>query len=181
MTEEEIAQRCSLNDREAGDELFRRYADRLFPICLRYSSSTENAEDLLQEVMTKAFFGMSGFSYRGEGSLYGWIRRLTINLAISKLRKDRFRVLPLSFLHEAYAEDPTEQDIENIPIHILLDMISHLPSRQRAVFNLYCIDGYSHREIARLLNITEKGSAGILAKARAQLKKNILSFRSAQK
>lgn len=171
VDEQELARLCSENDRQAEDELYRRYAGRLFTLCRRYSRNSAEAEDLLHDALIKAFGRMHSFD--GSGSLYAWLRRVTVNLAVDNIRKRRLQFTPLSaFIAETVAE-PGEEDMAGISQEELLEMISGLPDTQRAVFNMFCIDGYSHKEIGELLGISEKGAASLLAKARLRLKKNI--------
>ena len=173
IDEQSLAGLCSNADTKAGDELYRRYAARLMTLCRRYSSNSDDAKDLMQETLVKALDKISSFQYRGEGSLYAWISRIAINRAVNDIRRHRWRFIPLGTRFEDMTPEPTEQDMSCIPREKLLDLISSLPAERRAVFNLYCIEGYSHKEISKMLGISEKGSAGVLAKARKQLKETI--------
>ena len=116
------------------------------------------------------------FQYTGNGSLYRWIRRIVINKALNDLRGIRKKGVLQDFPLKDDIAEPTEEEILAIPQEKMLEWISQLPELRRAVFNLYCIDGYSHKEIAKLLGISEKGSAGVLAKARKQLKQKIFQY-----
>ena len=176
LDEAQLADRCRRGDRGAADELYKRYAARLFALCKRYTSSLEDAEDLMQESMIKALDKINSFEFKGNGSLYAWICRIAINMALNNIRKKKSQPIAGEQDNSNDVPDPSESEIMSVPQEKLLEMISRLPETRRAVFNLYCIDGYSHREIARTLGISEKGSASILAKARAQLKKEIYRF-----
>ena len=176
LEEQELARRCSERDDMAISELYMRYAARLLTLCRRYSSDSDDAEDLMQDALIKALDKISTFTYRGKGSLYAWISRIAVNMALSRIRKRKLRVLSLSSDNVPDIPDPGEEEMVKIPQDKMLEMISGLTDVRRAVFNMYCIDGYSHREIAEALGISEKGSASTLAKARGQLKKAIREY-----
>lgn len=176
LDEQELARYCSEHDRLAEDELYRRYAVKVNTLCCRYTDNTQEAEDLMQEAIIKALDKISTFTYSGRGSLSVWIGRIAINLAIDKIRRKRLRFIPLDIgIHDTIPE-PTEEEMEVIPQEKLLEWIARLPDLRKAVFNLYCIDGFTHKEIAEMLDISEKGSAGVLAKARKQLKTEIRRY-----
>ena len=156
-------------------ELYEKYAPRIFTLCRRYSDSVEDAEDLLQDTFIAAFDKIDRFSYRGEGSLYAWFSRIAVNRAVDRIRKTRWSRLSLRIVEETVPE-PSTEEAELIPQEKMLDFISSLPKMKRAVFNLYCMEGYSHREIGEMLGISEKGSASMLAKARNQLKRAIKQY-----
>ena len=156
----------------AEEELYRRYAARVFTLCRRYTDSPDDAKDLMQESLIQALDKIASYRYSGKGSLYGWISRIAINRALNQIRRKRWKTVSLD-LREDSIPDPTDEEMATIPQEKLLEWISKLPDVRKAVFNLYCIDGYSHKEIAEMLKISEKGSAGMLAKARKQLKEEI--------
>ena len=132
----------------------------------------------MHDSMIKAMGSFRLFSYNGEGSLYAWLRRLTVNIVIDRLRSmSKLRMVPLDTTMEWDVQDSAgDEDVESIPASVLLEMVASLPSVKRAVFNMYCIDGFSHKDIAAAIGITEKGSASILAKARTQLKNAINEY-----
>ncbi len=160
----------------AEDELYNRYAARLLTLCRRYTGNADDAMDLMHEAMIKVIDNMHSFKYIDEGSLYAWMRRIAINLALNHIGRRRWRFIPLETFRAGQQAEPDDDMMETIPVEKLLEMISSLPDQQRLVFNLYCMDGYSHREIGQMLGITEKGSAGLLAKARSRLKKDINNY-----
>ena len=145
LDEQELARRCSQGDRLAEDELYKRYAARVYTLCRRYLGNDEEAKDLMQESLIQALDKIQTFN-GSKGSI----------------------------------PEPTEAEMESVPEEKLLEWISKLPDMRRAVFNLYCIDGYSHKEIGNMLGISEKGSAGVLAKARKQLKEEIRRYLNGQ-
>lgn len=180
MDEQELARYCSQRDRLAEDELYRRYAAKVHTLCCRYTDNSRDAEDLMQEAIIKALDRISTYTYSGKGSLSVWISRIAINLAIDQIRRKHLRFIPLDLWSHDTIPEPTDEEMEAIPQEKLLEWIAGLPDLKKAVFNLYCIDGYSHKEIAGMLKISEKGSAGVLAKARKQLKEEIRRYLSAQ-
>ena len=174
--EQRLARLCSEGNREAEEELYTRYAARVFTLCRRYSDNPDEAKDLMQEALLKALDRISTFKYTGNGSLYGWISRIAINLALNQIKRRRWRMVSLDFGGQDNLPEPTEEEVVAIPQEKLLEWIAELPGVRKAVFNLYCLDGYSHKEIAQMLGISEKGSAGMLAKARKQLKEKISRY-----
>ena len=178
FSERDLASRCAVNDRDAQGELYARYAARLYALCFRYVGDREEAQDLMHDSMIKAMGSFRLFSYNGEGSLYAWLRRLTVNIVIDRLRSmSKLRMVPLDTTMEWDVQDSAaDEDVESIPASVLLEMVASLPSVKRAVFNMYCIDGFSHKEIAAAMNISEKGSASILAKSRAQLRETVKDY-----
>jgi RNA polymerase sigma-70 factor (ECF subfamily) len=176
-TEQELARLCTAGDREAQGELYEQYASRLYALCYRYVADRDEAQDLMHDAMIKAMDSFKSFSFTGEGSLYAWLRRLTVNVVIDRLRQlSKLRTVPLDSTMEPNKEEPEDNDVDNIPVQVMLDMIAELPDVRRTVFNMYCIDGFSHKDIAAAIGITEKGSASILAKARTQLKNAINEY-----
>ena len=176
LDERALAEACCAKDRLAEDELYTRYAARVYTLCRRYLGDADDAKDLMQEALIQALDRIRTFKYCGKGSLYAWIRRIAINKALDHVRRQRWRTVSLDFRAHEDIPDPTEEEMERIPEEKLLEWISRLPDVRRTIFNLYCIDDYSHKEIAEALGITEKGSASALAKAKKQLKEEIRHY-----
>ena len=175
-SERNLAVLCARGDPSARKELYLRYANRLHLVCRRYSDSAEDATDLLHDVFIKAYDKIGRFRPAGDGSLYAWLRKLTVNLALDRIRRRHLSLIPIQDLPSQDLAEPSAEDVERIPLPVMMEMVSSLPPERRAVFNLFCIDGWSHREIARALGITEKGSAAILYQARKQLKEKIHDY-----
>lgn len=180
LTEQELALGCVRNDRDAQAELYTRYSSRLYAICLRYIEDREEARDLMHDCMIKAMDNFKSFRYVSEGSLYAWLSRITVNMAINRLKESsRFRQIPFEQVGGDELENALEPDAESvrkIPDGVLDKLIAELPPVRRTVFNMYCVDGYSHHDIARALGITERTSTSVLAKARASLKKALMNY-----
>ena len=176
MDEQALASYCSKRDRMAEDELYRRYAVRVYALCRRYVADGEDAKDLMLETLIQALDKIGTYQYSGKGSLYGWISRIAINKSINLIKRRRWRTVSLDLRAEDNIPDPTEEEMEAIPKEKLQEWIAALPEMRRAVFNLYCMDGYSHKDIGKMLGISETGSTSILAKARKQLKGQIKQY-----
>lgn len=169
MSERELAVLCSKSDRSACRELYTKYAARVLAICVRYTNDREEAEDLTHDTMMKVFGAIGRFRYEGEGSLYSWIRSIAVHLAIDWIRRNN--ILEVSSLDDEaiqIADEPPES-LERIPYRVMSEMIKTLPQTQRLIFNMYCIEGFSHKEIAGMLGIKMKTSSSLLAKAKKRL------------
>lgn len=176
MDEQSLAILCSKKDRQAQEELYKRYAARVFTLCLRYSDKREKAQDLLHDSFLKVLEQMPSFRYQGSGSLLAWISRIAINTALADIRRHKFRIMLMVASIPEPLPEPTDEELDLIPMEKLLEFISKLPETQRAVFNMFCIDGYTHKEIAEQLGISVKGSTSMLAKAKNHLRKQINEY-----
>ena len=180
LTEQDLALGCARSDRDAQAELYTRYAGGLYALCLRYIEDREEARDLMHDAMIKAMDNFKSFRFAGEGSINAWLSRITINMAIDRLKDNsRFRQIPLEEVSGDEIENALEPDAESVrsvPDGVLDEVIASLSQVKRTVFNMYCIDGFSHKEIARALGITERGSTSIMAKARATVKSALMSY-----
>jgi RNA polymerase sigma factor (sigma-70 family) len=171
VTEAEIIKGCVEKNIRCQRLLFDAYAGRLMTICLRYASDTPEAEDMLQESFIKIFDAVD--QYRFEGSFEGWLKKVTVNTCLKTLQKRKIKFTGISML-EITAETTQQQAIGNLTENELIKLISNLPDGYRIVFNLYVIEGYSHDEIAQMLNIETATSRSQLVKARRMLQKQIL-------
>lgn len=179
QTEEQIlAEQCRHGDRTAQRELYDRYAGRLMSVCLRYAGDRAMAEDLLHDAFLKIFGVIGKFSYRGPGSLRAWLERVTVNVALEWLRsRSRLTCLSLDENRSVAAlAEPESAEIGQVPREVLMEFVRELPDGYRAVFNLFCIEGYSHREIAGMLGINEKSSSSQLTRARAILARRVRAY-----
>lgn len=170
---------CKKQNREAQSLLYKRYADVLFGQCLKYSSNYDDAKDHLQESFLTIFAKID--QYKGRGSFEGWMKRIAINTVLQSYRKNKEVPLQREELLEA-KEKELNLDVEEIsnadlPLSFLLSIVQDLPERYRLVFNLYVLDGYSHKEIAEMLNIAEGTSKSNLFRARENLAKRINEYK----
>ena len=169
MTLKKLIHQCKQQDIKAQEKLYRLYSGKLFTLCLKYSGSYQEAEDNLQDGFLKIFEKIA--QYNGKGSFEGWMTRIMINTALKKYHQ---RAFFLTSIDEEQTEQPeVEVDEELIPVDFLIKIIQELPESYRLVFNLYAMDGYSHKEIAEMLRISVGTSKSNLARARLKLKQRI--------
>jgi len=166
--EQDLIEGCRRGERQAQQLLYDRYAGRMYSVCLRYARNPMEAEDIVVIAFTKIFERIS--QYRGEGSFEGWIRRITVNEALSALRRNRTMGIEAD-LDSADREIDYQQLSDHLEAEDLIQIIEKLPPGYRVVFNMYAIDGYSHKEIAEALGISENTSKSQLSRARAVLQK----------
>ncbi|MEI6749299.1 MAG: RNA polymerase sigma factor [Bacteroidota bacterium] len=162
---------CKAGNRRAQSQLYRAYASVMLGVCMRYASGLAEAEDMLQEGFVKIFTNIA--SFRGSGSLEGWMRRIIINTALNHIRnKAKFRAVDYTDdLPDFQDEDSKEEEpITDVSAAILLQIIQNLPEGYRMVFNLFAIELNTHKEIADMLGISEGTSKSQLSKARRILK-----------
>jgi RNA polymerase sigma factor (sigma-70 family) len=171
--ENELIEGCKKHDRHAQEALFQQFSGKMFALCCRYVMSKVEAEDVLVMAFTKIFERIN--QYKGEGSFEGWIRKVTVNESLSHLRKNKNMYLETDI--EAADREPDYSQLESqLEAEDLLKMIDALPTGYRIVFNMYAIDGYSHKEIATHLGINENTSKSQLSRARALLQRNCLDL-----
>ncbi len=144
---------------------------------MRYLSRRDVAEDSLQDSFVKIFRSIDKFTYRGEGSLRAWMERISINTALEHLRNGKkSMLLDENYIPDNLASEPSYSDVESLPQELLMNLIGELPDGYRAVFNLYCIEGYSHKEIAEQLGINEKSSSSQLLRAKRLLASKVKQY-----
>ncbi len=170
-TIEQIIHRCKANERNAQELLYKQFASKMLGVCSRYAADRMEAEDMLQDGFVKVFQKISDF--RNEGSFEGWIRRIMVHCSIEYYRKHH-KMMQLVDFEDATNELSVNQvATANLAAKDLLTLIQQLPPGYRIVFNLYAIEGYSHKEIATLTGITEGASKSQLSRARSILKQQI--------
>ncbi|MBQ6912101.1 MAG: sigma-70 family RNA polymerase sigma factor [Bacteroidales bacterium] len=168
---EQLAAACGQGERKAQRALFEALSPKMMAVCLRYMGNREEAEDVLQEGFITLFTKLD--SYQGAGSFEGWARRIFVNTALMHLR--RTDALGLSDdIEEArslFTQEATP--VQKMGYRDLMRMISALPADARTVFNMYVVEGYSHKEIAEELGCTEATSRSKLQRARIRLQEMI--------
>jgi RNA polymerase sigma factor (sigma-70 family) len=170
MEYEQLIQGCIENNREYQKTLFDKFAGKFMTIAKRYMKDTMLAEDVLMEGFYKIYKNLGKF--KGEGSFEGWMRRIIVNTALTKLKQNKHEFNECNLVSaEAVSIDPTYY--ETASAEELMSLISSLPTGYRTVFNMYVVDGFSHREIATELNIQEASSRSQLFKAKELLQKRI--------
>ena len=172
MTQDErLIEKCVKGDLKAQWELYDCYATKLMPVALRYARSREDAEDILQDAFVKVYKSLD--SYRKEAQLLTWLKRITINTAINHNRK-KMDQQPMLDIEKTTLYVNHEVVLSNFHFTELLAMIQRLPVGCRTVFNLYAIEGYAHKEIAGMLEISEGTSKSQYARAKALMKAMII-------
>jgi RNA polymerase sigma factor (sigma-70 family) len=164
----ELIHQCKKQDRSAQEQLYRIYAAKLFGLCLKYSDNRQQAEDNLQDGFVTIFEKIS--QYKNTGSFEGWMKRIVINTALQKHRQQKLYGINNE---TQLQEEEVEVETDDLSVDFLLECVQSLPERYRQVFNLYVMDGYSHKEISALLDISEGTSKSNLARARKSLKEKI--------
>ena len=167
----QLIESCRKGDRAAQKILYDRLASRMFPVCMRYVGDRTTAEDVLQDGFVTLFTRLD--SYKGEGSFEGWARRIFVTTALMNLRKKD--ALKMSDELEAIRgmKADTASQTQNIGYKELMKLVMSLPTGFRTVFNMYAIEGYSHKEIAEMLGITETTSRTQFSRARIWLQNKI--------
>ena len=154
-------------------ELYNRFASKMYGVCLRYASNSEEAEDILQEGFIKIFNKIN--SYRGEGSFEGWIRRIFVNTAIEHFRKKTY-LQPITETEENTVEGKYLSVLDNLAEKDIVQLIQQLSPGYRTVFNMYVVEGYTHKQIAELLGISEGTSKSQLSRAKLILQDLVRTF-----
>ena len=172
----QLIHKCCHNDTKAQSELYQLFSSKLFSLSLKYCKNYAEAEDNLQDAFVTIFSKIS--QYKHKGSFEGWLKRITINTALQRYRKQGV----FDIINENNIEDEEVNiDEDDISIEFLLQIIQELPDRYRLVFNLYVLDGYSHKNIAEMLAITTGTSKSNLARARKILKDRIETYKTSLK
>ena len=166
--EDELIKGCLRRERSAQRQLYDTFSSKMYSICYRYVKDSMEAEDILVTAFMKVFDKIGQF--KNEGSFEGWIRRIVVNEALTYLRRNRSMYLETD-LEQVDREPDYSKLSDHLEAEDLMNMIKELPTGYRIVFNMYAIDGYSHKEIADQLNISENTSKSQLSRARVYLQK----------
>ncbi len=180
IREQELIKSSIRGDADARRALYCRYVQYLSAVCSRYITGRDDVKDILQESFIKIFRSLDGFEWRGEGSLKSWMTRVVVNECLKFLRDSRKQdmFVATAELPDVPDEEGDDEDVsvEDVPPEIVHSMIRELPDGYRTVFNLFVIEGRSHREIAKMLGISEATSASQFHRAKKILAKRIREY-----
>ncbi|WP_298792969.1 sigma-70 family RNA polymerase sigma factor [uncultured Allomuricauda sp.] len=168
MDLEELIHNCKKGKRQAQADLYRKYSGILFGMCLKYSRNKTEAEDNLHDSFMTIFNKIDQFNF--NGSFEGWIKRITVNTVLQKYRKEQHLNVVSENIGEELDVDTEQADIS---LSALLGYIQELPNKYRLTFNLYVLDGYSHKEISEMLGTSTGTSKSNLARAKMILREKI--------
>lgn len=171
MTDEQIIDGVIKGDAKAQKYLYEKYVNKMMGVCLRYARDYEEAQDVLQDGFVKVFEKLK--SYKGAGSLEGWVRRIFVNTAIDNHRKTKSQRQHVDLDSVEYQLPSDGFVLESLAAKDLLKIVQILPDGYRMVFNLYAIEGYSHKEIAEQLDISVNTSKSQYSRAKSYLRKLI--------
>ena len=153
-------------DRRMQEELYKRFSPKMYAVCLRYASNSDEAQDILQDGFIKVFKKLE--SFRGDGSFEGWVRRIFVNTAIEHFRRKKY-MQPVTEKEENTIEGKYISVLDELAEQDILDLVTQLSPGYKTVFNMYVVEGYSHKEIGEMLGISEGTSKSQLSRAKAIL------------
>ena len=168
MDEFTLANKCIEGDQRAQQKLFEMYAPKMMGVCLRYMKDHAQAEDVLQDGFVKVFTKLD--KYTGEGSLEGWVRRIMVNTALDELRKTNKFQANVSMDDVGYKVEADSDVLASLIEEDLLKLIQEMPAGYKTVFNMFAIEGYSHKEIGEKLGVSENTSKSQYSRAKAYLR-----------
>ena len=169
ITDDILLEGCLKGDRQAQNQLYQKYKGLLFGVCLRYAKDRDEAQDILQDGFVKIFSNL--YQYKTKGVLIGWMRRVVVNTALEHLRKRKWQWVDVPMEQFEDMTEIEEESFDKKYAPILIKLIQQLPDGYRTVFNLYVMEGYTHNEIAEILQITITTSRTQLFKAKKSLRK----------
>lgn len=173
ITESDLLNGCMEGNRRMQEEMYRRFSPRMYAVCLRYAGNAEEAEDILQEGFIKVFKKLD--SFRSEGSFEGWVRRIFVNTAIEHFRRKRY-LMPVTEKEENTIEGKYTSVLDELAEKDILGLVQELSPGYRTVFNMYVVEGYTHKEIADMLGISEGTSKSQLSRAKVILQDMVRTF-----
>jgi RNA polymerase sigma-70 factor (ECF subfamily) len=173
MSDGDLIRGCLSGSSQMQELLYNRFAPKMYAVCLRYSNNADDAQDLLQEGFIKIFKNLDRF--RAEGSFEGWVRRVFVNTSIEHYRR-KVNLTSTSEREETLIEDGSFTALDKLAEKDIIKLVQDLSPGYRAVFNMYAIEGYSHKEIGTILGISEGTSKSQLARAKGILQKKVIQF-----
>ena len=177
IRESQLIENCIKGERKSQKELYELFSGKMFSICLRYSKNQMDAEDILQEAFVKLFNNLHRF--RGEGSFDGWVRRIFVNTAIEHIRRKNLNTTVGEGLENS-VQDKHYNALDRLYEKDIINYSNNLSNGYKTVFNMYAVEGFSHKEIANHLGITESTSKSQFSRAKALLR-NIIQNKSTKK
>ena len=163
-----LVSECAKGNSKAQRALFDKFAPKMLAVCQRYLRNNQEAEDVLQDGFVKVFQKIVDFKM--EGSLEGWIRRIVVNTALDTIRKNKKLLDDVQVEEVQYKVSFTDHQFDGMDLAQLMKLIDAMPDGYRIVFNMFAIEGYSHKEIADTLGVTENTSKSQYSRARAFLR-----------
>ena len=176
VSEEVLVKKCKEGNALAQKAVYDRFSPKMLGVCLRYSSNKHEAEDILQDGFIKVFQKID--SYTGNGSFEGWVRRTIVNTCLDHIRKTKNLKLNVDIDTVGYLEPIAENVHSDLATQDLLQMVQSMPLGYKTVFNMFAIEGYSHKEIGQELKISENTSKTQYRKAKLYLQEKILELES---
>lgn len=171
MSEEQMIKECLKNNPLAQKTLYNKLGPKMMGVCLRYMTNLEEAQDVLQDGFIKVFDKLGAYS--GAGSFEGWVRRIFVNTALDAIRKNKHLKHQAQIDDTAFALKSNDFIFETLIAEDLIKVLQELPLGYKTVFNLYAIEGYSHKEIAKKMNVTISTSKSQFSRAKAMLREKI--------
>ncbi|MEQ9468632.1 MAG: sigma-70 family RNA polymerase sigma factor [Ekhidna sp.] len=176
MNTKDLIEKSTSGDRKAQQQLYKRLSIPMMGVCIRYMKNEADAEDVLLEGFFKVFNNLKKFSYESEHAFFGWVKRIMVNEALMKLRKNK--EIQILTINEDLDKEIDISPLENLQTADLLKIITEIPVGYRTVFNLYEIEGYSHQEISEQLGVSVGTSKSQLFKAKKLLREMLESKNS---
>ncbi len=173
-SEEKLIRSCQKGDSTAQREIYNKYSGKMMGVCLRYINSRFEAEDILINGFMKVFDKIG--QYKHEGSFEGWVRKIMVNESLGYIRKNKSIYMEVEIEKADYQADFNTEASYQLEAEELLQLVQQLPTGYKTVFNLYAIEGYSHKEIAEIMGISENTSKSQLSRARALLQQNLINL-----
>jgi RNA polymerase sigma-70 factor (ECF subfamily) len=178
LSESDIISGSINGNRRMQELLYKTYSPKMYGVCLRYSGNADDAQDILQDGFVKVFRNLARF--RSEGSFEGWMRRIFVNTAIEHYRK-KVHLQPVGENQENNIEDNDWSAFDRLAVKDILNAVQELSPGYRTVFNLYVVEGYTHKDIADMMGISEGTSKSQLARAKAILQNVIKGEKGSNK
>lgn len=173
FSDADLIEGCMQGNRKMQYELYGQFAPKMYGVCLRYAGNAEEAEDILQEGFIKVFNKIE--SFRSEGSFEGWIRRIFVNTAIEHFRKKKF-LQPITEYEENTVEGKYLSVLDSLAEKDIIHLVQQLSPGYRTVFNMYVVEGYTHKQIGEVLGISEGTSKSQLSRAKLILQDMVKQF-----